>query len=118
MCIKIIGNEEQEFNASQPLENQIDGAKQIIVDYDPNDSRIDSFIGQMELMAKNGVNCTADIKININDYLAGTALKRKIEKLKKDMNVNELIKELAKFHYDTNRKLYEIEMSLGKINER
>ncbi len=119
MCIKIIGTEEQEFNPSEPLEEQIAGAKEIVVSYDPVDPKISSFVGQIELMVKNGVSLPADITVKTNNYLNGRKLERKLESLKRKLDVNEVVKGLTNFHAETDRKLSEIsEMCLGKIDER
>lgn len=118
MCIKIIGTEEQEFNPSQPLEHQAQGATEIIVSYDPLDPKIDSFVNQMERIVKYGISCSADIKVNTNNYLSGIKLERKLEKLKKALDTNELIRRVSAFHYDVDTKLNEIsKMCLGESDE-
>lgn len=116
MCIKIISSEKvQEFDGSIPLENQIENAEEIIVSYDPTDLKIASFVGQMELMVKNGTTCKAEIKVNTNNCLNGMVLERYIEKLKKNLDINELAKKLSTFHYDADHKLGELsEICKGK----
>jgi len=120
MCVKIICTDhEHEFNPSEPLENQLSGAHEVIVSYDPLDPKIASFIGQVELMVKNGVSCEANIKFNANNYLNGMKLERHIDKLKLALETNEVVKNLTKIHASTDRRLREIaEMCLtGKTNE-
>ena len=120
MCIKIIGPEcEKEFDGTEPLENQVAGAEKIVVSYDPLDIRICSFEGQLELMAKNGIDCSAEIEVKSNDYLEGMKLERRLAKLKKCLNTNVVIKELTKFHASADRKLNELaDMCLGRNDER
>src|ERR1035437_248297 len=104
MCIKIIGIESSlEFNPSEPLENQVVGAQEIVVSYDPYDLKIPSFVGQVELMIKNGVSCTADIKVNPNNCLEGLKLERYLGKLKLKLEVNEVVKSVCRFHNDADR---------------
>lgn len=119
MCIKIIGNQEQEFDVTAPLENQIIGAKEILVSYDPTDPKIDSFLDQMEEMIQKGIDCKAEIKVKTNNYLNGLKLERAVEKLKRKLNVNEIVKGLSTFHYETNRKLDELsKLCMEKTDER
>jgi hypothetical protein len=64
MCIKILGKEEVEFNIDRPLMEQIEGAREIVINFDPLDTKIDFFVDKMEKMAQNGVSCQAYIKVN------------------------------------------------------
>jgi hypothetical protein len=59
-------------------------------------------------MAKNGISCNADIKVNPNNNLDGLRLERQLEKLKLKLDVNEVVKGLAILHADTDRKLSEL----------
>lgn len=119
MCIKIVHLEEQkEFNPSEPLETQMEGAKQILVSYDPIDPKIDSFLGQMERICKSGITWKAEIKVDTNNYLNGLKFERKIEKIKRKLDVNEVIKGLTKFHSETDKKLTELsKLCMGKMDE-
>lgn len=118
MCIKIIGDTEQEFDPKCPLENQVLGAKEIIVDYDPCDLKLMSFVGQMELMVKNGVSLNADIKFNANNNLDGIRLERYIDKLKIGFETNEIFRKLSILYSTTDKKLSEMsEICIGKANE-
>ena len=119
MCIKIIRPEEQkELDPAEPLELQVEGAKEILVNYDPVDPKIDSFVDEIERLCRNGISCNLDIKVNSNNYLNGIKLERTIEKIKRKLDVNEVVKGLAKFHYDTDRKLNELsQLCMEKIDE-
>lgn len=116
MCIKIICEENiQEFNPGEPLENQVAGAKEILVEYDELDPRIDHFMDGLECMANSGIGCNAEIKVDTKNKLNGIKLERALEKLKTKLEVNEVIKGLAKLHADTDQKLCEIsDICLGK----
>src|ERR1019366_1504888 len=101
------------------LENQLVGAKEIFISYDPQDPKIDSFVGQIQVMVKNGVNCGAEIKVEANNYLRGFKLERTLKKLKNKLDMNEAVKGLCLFHANADRQLCEIsQMCLGKTDER
>lgn len=120
MCIKIIGPENsQEFNPSEPLELQVDGANEIFVNYEPSEKKkIKSFVNQMERFFKTGISLNLDIKVNVNNSLDGMRLERIIEDIKRKLDVNEIAKGLSRFHTETDRKLSEMaEMCLEKNDE-
>ena len=120
MCIKIIhSGDEQEFNQFEPLEQQTIGAKEVLVNYDPVDPKIDQFVDEMERFCKTGISCEFDIKVNPNNNLDGFKLRRKLQKIKYQLDVNEAIKKLTTIHAETDKKILEIaEMCmLGETNE-
>lgn len=119
MCIKIIRTENQkELNLLEPLERQVQGADQILVNYDPLDPKVSYFLDEMERLCKFGISCNVEIKVNTNNYLNGIKFERKISKIKKKLDVNEIIKGLTKFHSETDRKLTELsKMFMGKMDE-
>jgi hypothetical protein len=118
MCIKIIGNEEIEFNIDKPLVRQIEGATKIQVNYDPLDPKIASFLKQIEIMAVMGQGFSGDIHVNPNNRLDGLKFERRVEKIKKALNINEVIKGLARLHSNTDNRLSELsELCLGRSNE-
>lgn len=116
MCITIINEENtQEFNPGEPLEIQMAGAKEIYVDYDELDPKINHFVDGLECMANSGVSCNAEIKVNTNNKLNGIKLERTLEKLKAKLEMNEIIKSLTKLHAEADQKLCEIsDICLGK----
>src|ERR1700677_4334470 len=120
MCVKIIcSDHEHEFDMSAPLEPQLVSAKEVVVSYDPEDPKIDSFVGQIELMVKNGIGCQAEIKVNARDTFSGMKLKKYLGKLKTELDTNEFIKKLSTFHYEADHKLGELsKMCLGETDER
>src|ERR1700677_5236594 len=108
MCVKIIGSQELECDPNEPLELQVSDAKEVIVNYDPIDPKIDYFVEEIERFVKNGISFTADIKFNPNNSLNGIRLERKLEKLKIKLGVNEIVKSLSNSHNYTDKKLCEI----------
>jgi hypothetical protein len=119
MCVKIIcSDHEHEFNTLMPLEQQVLGATEIVVSYDPLDPKIDSFVSEVERMVKTGISCNVDIKVNSNNCLNGLKLERRLEKLKVRLDVNEVVKGLTAFHATTDQKLSEmLQVCLERINE-
>lgn len=120
MCIKILRSHgEFEFEPTEPLEYQIRGAKQVVIDYDPSDSRIECFMAEMDRIVKTGVSCQMNIKVNSNNYIKGHQFKKKIEDASKKLDLNEVVKIIVNTHADADRKLSEMsEMCLGRIDER
>lgn len=116
MCIKIIKlKEEVSYDTNKPLEEQLVGSKQIVVNYEPRDPSIDKFLDEVERMCKNGVSASLNIKFNHNNFLAGAKIKKEIIKLSKDLDVNELIKAVVSAHAEADKKLEEMaETCLGK----
>jgi len=109
MCIKIVRSHDQfEFDPSEPLEYQIKGAKQVVIDYSPDDSRIQSFMDQMDRIVKSGIGCQMNIEVNSNNSLQCYRFERQIEEASKDLNLNEAIKVLTLCHQEADRKLSEM----------
>lgn len=118
MCVKIIcSDHEHEFDPSWALEKQIIGAKEILVSYEPSDSKIDSFVGQVERMVRNGISFNVDIKVKANNYITRMKFKKQLENLKLKLNVNEIVKNICNFHNHADSKLCEISEMLEKTNE-
>ena len=121
MCIRIVRHkEESSYDPTIPLEQQVRGAKHVVVDYDPNDSHMKGFMDEIERIVKNGISCQMNIKVNAKNTLDGFRFERRINKITKDLDINEVIKSLVMIHAQTDDKLKEIsEMCLmEKVNER
>jgi hypothetical protein len=120
MCIKIIRNKEEcLYDPEIPLEEQVRGAKQVVVNYDPTGSATDTFVAQLERIVKSGINCQMNIKVNANNTLNGYRLERKIEQYSKEIDVNEIIHTLVKGQCQSDKILNEMsELCLGRENEQ
>jgi len=112
MCIKIVRlKEELEYDSSKPLEDQLKGAKQVVVNYQPHNSQIDQFLHEVERLCKTGVSASLNIKFNHNNHLLGAKAKKEIERLSKDIDFNEVIKLMTLIQRkadDTLEQMYEI----------
>lgn len=119
MCVKIIGPEnEYEFDPSQPLEEQIKDAKEVFVSYNPKDSKIPSFIRELDKLCINGTSCKLSFKFKANNNLEGFRMERQLEKIRQNFEVNEIVRSLVTMYTNTDKKLEEISNGLlGKVNE-
>jgi cell fate (sporulation/competence/biofilm development) regulator YlbF (YheA/YmcA/DUF963 family) len=110
MCIKIVhSHQEVEFEPTEPLERQVKGARQIIIDYSPDDARIQSFMDQMDRIVKTGVSCQMNIQVKPNNTLNAYRFERKVEKAKKELDLNQAVAMLVKNQSETDQKLCELE---------
>lgn len=106
MCIKIISlNESLPYDLNKPLEEQIRGAKQVVINYEPNDPSIEKFLDEVERVCQNGIGCQFGISVVHNNHLFGAKIKKKAAFLENGLNVNDLIKMMALEHSEIDRKL-------------
>lgn len=109
MCIKIVRSKDEiSYDMSEPLEDQLKGSKQVIVNYEPKDPSIDKFLDEMERLCKKGISATVNIKFNHNNNLLGAKAKKEMNKLAKDLDINELIKMITVAQAEADKKLEEI----------
>lgn len=109
MCIKILKSEEEvSYDANRPLEDQIKGSKQIVVNYEPCDPSIDTFLDEVERLCKNGITASLNIKFNHNNHLNGAKMGKEMAKLSKDLDLNEVIKLMVTAQADVDKKLGEM----------
>lgn len=109
MCIKIVNNSTiTAYREDLPLEAQILGAQEIIVDYSPQDSSIDTFLNEISRICESGNSL--DLKINVihNDNLMGAKAKKVVTKLEKQLQINEFIKNMVKLQQNADRELESI----------
>lgn len=120
MCVKIISSENiQEFDPSQPLEIQIKDAKEVFVNYTPTDSKIPSFLRELDKLCSDGMSCNLSFRFKANNNLEGFRMERQLEKIKQNFEVNEIVKSLVNMYAKTDKKLEEMSNCLlGKVNEQ
>lgn len=115
MCIRIIHKDaEFKYNSKKPLEQQLYGSEQVVIRYEPKDRDIDIFVGEVERLCKTGVCINANIKVLHNNHLKGAKAKKLMDRLSKDLNLNEAIKILVTMQSETNRKLEELSTFCSK----
>jgi hypothetical protein len=109
MCIKIVRlKDEIEYDSRKPLEDQIKGSKQVIVNYEPSDPSIGHFLNEVERLCKMGVSASLNIKFNHNNNLDGARTSKRMSKLSKDLDLNQFIKMVATLQHAADQKLEEI----------
>ena len=117
MCIKIV-NAQQEisYDADRPLEEQIAGCEQIIVNYEPFDTKIDKFLQEVDRFSRTGVNAKLSIKVIHNNNIFGFKIKQKLKQATDDMVLNDIIKLMVLSQIETDSKLKELsETCLGMV---
>lgn len=109
MCIKIVtAKREISYDMAKPLEEQLRGSKKIVVNYEPSDPCIDKFLDEVERLCKNGISANVNITFNHGNNLKGAKIKKKLNNISDDLNLNEVIKMMAIAHSETDKKLEEI----------
>lgn len=120
MCIKIVNDyEEISYDTSRPLEDQLKGSEQIIVNYEPFDKSVDHFLAEVDRIAKHGIVAKLDIKVIHNDHVFGFKVRQQLKKATNDITLNEIIKLMVLSHCSIDRKLEDLANKFnGKINEQ
>lgn len=109
MCIKILTEEdERKYDINVPLEEQLVGYRQIVVDYEPNDPSLDKFLDEVERFVQKGMTRPLNIKVKSNNNLGGQRIKSRIADCNKDAGLNEIMANLALSYAATDKKLEEI----------
>lgn len=109
MCVKFRKAEfETLYDVDQPLDLQMQGANEIVVEYRPRDASVVKFVKEMEKMSREGLEEYPLITVNHNNDIAGARIKKKVEKISKDITLNKLMKLIAISHYEANRRLEEM----------
>lgn len=102
MCVRIIGNGvEYKYDSSRPLEEQVCENKQVIIRYESKDPDIESFIGEMERLCKNGISTNVKVEIQHGNNIKGIRAKKRLKRLTKDLDLNEAIKILVNLQRKT-----------------
>jgi len=96
------------YDPGVPLEEQFTDSQTVVINYEPRDPDMDRFMDEMERLAKTGVSCNVSLEISHNNNIKGIKAKRQIERLKKDLNLNEAIKTLVNIHSELDKKLESI----------
>lgn len=120
MCVKIVNaSQETPYDASRPLEEQLSGCEQIIVNYEPFDKSVDKLLAEVERIVKTGVDAKLSIKVIHNDNIFGFKVKQKLKRATNDITLNEIIKLMVLSHSSIDRKLEDLAKTFnGKKNEQ
>lgn len=109
MCVKFKKEcTEILYDIDQPLELQMEGAHEVVVDYKPRDASVIKFVKEIERMTKEGLEEYPHITVKHNDHFTGAKMKKKVDKISYDITLNKLMKLMALSHYEADRKLEEM----------
>lgn len=110
MCVKFKKkNKLVDYDMDCPLERQLEGSEEIIVNYKKSkDVEVDRFLNEIEKVAKCGGSKPAKIKVVENDNLPTARVQKRLQKVERHFNANEVIRNLAISHLESDRKLSEI----------
>ncbi len=109
MCVKFIKQQKEViYDRNKPIEDQLIGSRKVVVNYDPKDTSIDSFLHEMERLCKNGTFASFDVEFNYNRDLSGFRSKKKLQEVRKGIELNEIIKLLVLMQSEADKKIDEI----------
>jgi hypothetical protein len=109
MCIKFINcHQEIPYDVNVPLEEQLQGCEQIVVNYEPLDKEIDKFLKEVERFVRTGVDAKLNLKIIHNDNIFGFKVKQKLKKATNDITLNEIIKLMVLRQIEADKKLEDL----------
>lgn len=109
MCVKLIKDSiPMSYDPSSPLKDQIDASTIVLVNYQPNDEEICSFLKDVQHCASTGQHLDLNLKVDYGYYLDGFKVKKQLKKALSDISLNEIIKLMALSQSETDRKLSEL----------
>jgi len=120
MCVKIVqAHCEIPYDTSRPLEDQLQGCEQIVVNYEPFDESVDHLLAEVQRIAKTGIDANLNIKVIHNDHIFGFKVKQQLDRARNDITLNEIIKLMVLSHCSIDRKLEDLADTFnGKHNEQ
>ena len=115
MCIKILNSQSSlKYDSSKSLEEQLKDAQEVVIDYDPKDPDMDRFLEEMEKLAQTGINCGVSLELIHNNFIKGIKARKQINRIRKDLDVNEAIKFLVNIHSEFDKQLEAISVFCRK----
>lgn len=120
MCVKIVNaHEEIPYDANRPLEDQLKGCEQIVVNYEPFDKSVDALLAEVERIARTGVDAKLIIKVVHNDHIFGFRVKQQLKRATNDITLNEIIKLMVLSHCSIDKRLEDLANTFnGSRNEQ
>jgi len=101
-------NSETKYDVKRPLLEQIAHAKKVVIDYQPNDPDINTFVREMDSLCKRGVGKQFHVEIAHNNHMKGIKTKKQLTRLVREIQVNEAIKLLVTLQHHTENALEEL----------
>lgn len=117
MCVKLVNqaHEEIPYDVEKPLEDQIQGCKQIVVNYEPFDKSVSKLVEEMHRFIKSGIDAKFAIKVIHNDSLNGFRVKKELRRATNDITLNEIIKLMVLSHLAVDKKLEDLANAMGHL---
>ena len=105
MCVEIIGPESKiSFKPELPLEEQIVGSKEVLIDCTPDCPKVVKFLSEVEKACKCGKTLNIKLKMLGNNL----NLFNKTRKLNKEIMNNDIVSKIALLYDRTDRGLEEL----------
>jgi hypothetical protein len=109
MCVRLIDDGMVcNYDSSRPLEEQIGNDTQVVINYEPKDPDINTFLVEMERLCKSGISANVKVEIQHNNAIKGIKAKKQLKRLKKDLDLNQAIKLLVNLQRKTDITLEEL----------
>jgi len=109
MCITIVKTKNEiPYDITRPIEEQIRGSKQVVINYEPNDPSIEHFLNEVERICQNGIACSLNIKVIHNNYINGARTSKKSKQLEMELRLNDIVKIMSTSFYNNDKKLEEL----------
>lgn len=106
MCVEIFKPEsKQPYKPEFPLEDQIRGCKEVLIDCEPNCPKVAKFLDEVEKICKNGQSLPINIKLADNTSFK---LFSKTKKLNRELILNDIVGQMALIHKNADTKLKEL----------
>lgn len=120
MCVKIVqAHREVPYDANRPLEEQLQGCEQIVVNYEPFDKSVDKLLSEVQRIARTGIDAKLTIKVIHNDNIFGFKVKQQLQRARNDITLNEIIKLMVLSHRSIDQQLQDLADTFnGKRNEQ
>lgn len=97
-----------EYDMYLPLEDQIKGSAEIIVNYVENDETVHHFLDEVERLSQSAFGFGLNIKVLHNNNIRGAKAKKLMQEAVRNLSVNDIIQMMAQIHKTTDDKLTEI----------
>ena len=117
MCVKLVNqaHEEIPYDIEKPLEEQIKGCEQIVVNYEPFDKSVTKLVEEMKRFVTSGIDAKFAIKVVHNDSLSGFRVKKQMQRVTNNITLNEIIKLMVLSHMAIDKKLEDLTNSMGQL---
>jgi hypothetical protein len=97
-----------DYDMSQPIEQQLKGSSEVLVNYVEEDEVVHHFLDEVERLSQSAFGYGMKIKVFHNDSINGAKAKKLMSEVSKNLSVNDIIQMMTNIHKETDDKLTEI----------